>query len=58
MEGLRANICHQCGMKISGNSYVEALIDGHPRVLHESCAKDLERVSQIFEAVIERIDRA
>lgn len=35
----RVRWCWSCGRKLWGNHHVEKMIDGHPRILHETCGK-------------------
>lgn len=39
----RSTICWLCGKKLyQARIFVEVVIDQHPRILHKSCAKELE----------------
>jgi hypothetical protein len=39
----RAQFCWHCGNQLYQRKiYVEVVIDGHPRILHKTCAKELE----------------
>jgi hypothetical protein len=38
----RIRFCWHCGNKLWGNHHIEAIVDGHSRVLHKQCFKNLE----------------
>lgn len=38
----RVRFCWYCGNKLWGNHFVEAEVDGHKRILHKRCYKDME----------------
>lgn len=38
----RAQFCWECGRQLYQRKiHVEVVIDGHPRILHKQCAKDI-----------------
>jgi len=39
----RVRFCWECSRKLQGNHHVEMVIDGHPRILHKSCAKAYQK---------------
>ena len=36
---LRVRFCWHCSRKLRGNQFVQAVIDGHSRVMHKQCHK-------------------
>jgi len=38
----RVRFCWQCGYKLQGNHFKEIEVDGHMRICHKTCAKDIE----------------
>ncbi len=38
----RYRFCWACSRKLHGNSYVLRVIDGYERILHGTCAADIE----------------
>lgn len=49
----RVKFCWECGNKLWGNHHTEAIIEGHPRILHETCYKrnysNCEKVNVVLE---------
>ncbi len=41
-EKPRASFCWECGLKLWGNHFEEMTVEGHPRILHKQCAKDIK----------------
>jgi len=41
-EKHKVKFCWHCGRKLQGNHFVEYVIDGHARILHKQCLRELK----------------
>lgn len=42
----KVKFCWHCGRKLWGNHFKEVLYEGHKRICHKECAKELEKMKE------------
>ena len=57
-EKPKYRFCWECSRKLWGNRHAVRVIDGHERILHKCCAKDLDEQldTPINNVYVERLE--